>query len=115
MTQFTEQTFTNGALVQRRVLDDVANTVTTFDGSGAQTGQRPITAVELAALGHQTQATNATTLIQKGAAAIAANLTYLAIVTPNNAQVVAQVNALTLQVNALMRLATQALNSTAGT
>ncbi len=49
--------------------------------------------------------TGRTTLKAKAVTALAANATYLAIVSPTNAQVVAQVRALTKEVNALIRLA----------
>lgn len=45
-----------------------------------------------------------TALLTKASNAIASNVTYLAIASPSNAQVAAQVRALTRQVNALMRL-----------
>ena len=47
---------------------------------------------------------NATTLIQRAAAALTANTTYLAIPAPSVAQATVQVGRLTRQVNALMRL-----------
>lgn len=50
------------------------------------------------------QQTAATALLSKASAAIAGNVTYLAIASPSNAQVTAQVRALTRQTNAVMRL-----------
>lgn len=57
---------------------------------------------------------NEQTLLVKAAAALANNITYLGLTSPTNAQVVAQVAALTRQVNALIRLALGALDSTTG-
>lgn len=50
------------------------------------------------------QKTAALALVAKAGPAIAGNITYLAIASPTNAQVAAQVRALTRQVNAVMRL-----------
>lgn len=58
---------------------------------------------------------NRLTLLAKASAALAANATYQAIGSPTTAQAVAQVAALTKQVNALIKLATQALSDTSGT
>ena len=52
----------------------------------------------------QPQKDAAAALLVKASNAIAANVTYLAIASPSNAQVAAQVRALTRQTNALMRL-----------
>jgi hypothetical protein len=51
-------------------------------------------------------------LMSRAATALAANQTYLAIPTPTQAQAVTQVTALTQQINALIRLATNQLNAT---
>lgn len=58
---------------------------------------------------------NQATLLAKAAAALSTNQTYLALATPTTAQAVAQVAALTRQVDVLIRLAAQLLTSTAGT
>ncbi len=71
---------------------------------------RPWTTDELTA---RTVAGDETTLRDRATSALATNTTYLALATPTNAQVVAQVKALTQQVNALIRLAVRALDSTA--
>lgn len=54
-------------------------------------------------------------LLAKAANALAANATFLALPAPNNAQVIAQVQLLTREVSALIRLAADRLDSTAGT
>ena len=59
--------------------------------------------------------TNATTLRSKAIAALAVNATFLALVNPTTNQAVAQVQSLTRQVNALIRLAVNQLDSTTGT
>lgn len=58
---------------------------------------------------------NEAALLQKAANALTANATYLAIGSPTQAQAVAQVAALTRQVNALIRLAADDLTDTTGT
>lgn len=68
----------------------------------------------VAAQAYVDQWNNLTTLTGKAATAIANNVAYLGIGAPTNAQVVAQVQALTRQLTALMRLASGALDSTAG-
>ena len=64
-----------------------------------------------------TAQTNTATLVAKANAALAANATYLAVATPSNAQVVAQVDRLTRECSALIRLllAGDALLVTSGT
>lgn len=58
---------------------------------------------------------NKLTLTQRAQNALTTNSTYLAIATPTNAQVTAQVAALTRQSSALIRLSLQQFDSTAGT
>jgi hypothetical protein len=58
------------------------------------------------------QLVNAATLQAQARTALAANTTYLAAGAPTTAQAVAQVRALTQQVNALIRLAVRALDAT---
>lgn len=54
-------------------------------------------------------------LITKAKTALTNNVNFLAIVSPTNAQAVAQVQALTRQVDALIRLAVGQLSSSGGT
>ena len=54
-------------------------------------------------------------LLAKVATALTNNAVFLAVASPTNAQAVAQVKALTRQVNALIRLARRDLFSTNGT
>lgn len=59
--------------------------------------------------------TNRDTLTSKATAALAANVTFLAIASPSTAQVTAQVKALTRQVDALIKLQLSLLDDTTGT
>lgn len=59
--------------------------------------------------------TNRAALLSKAQAAIQTNATYLALAAPTAAQSQAQVAALTRQVNALIRIVAQLLDSTSGT
>ena len=70
--------------------------------------------VEVASLTARVQNTNAVTLRMKAANALTTNTTYLAIPSPTTAQAVAQVKALTLEVDALIRLVANVLDSTSG-
>lgn len=59
--------------------------------------------------------TNRAALQQKAVNALSNNQTFLGIATPTSAQAIAQVQALTRQVDALIRLAANALESISGT
>lgn len=115
MTAFTEQVFTSGALVQRRVYDDVANTVTTFDGSGTQTAQRPLTADEITALGLRAQSVNGNTIRANVLAAQAQIQSFIAAnpggATLNGAQTIV----LAKMLNGLCKLLLQDFAATTGT
>ena len=62
-----------------------------------------------------TTSTNDSSLRQLAKAALDVNGTYLNVANPSNAQVAAQVKALTRQASGLIRLFLQQLDSTAGT
>lgn len=93
---------------------------TTWDSSWTVSGgtatqvwaERPKTQAELDS---GTIATNTAALLAKAGTALATNGTYLAIANPTNAQAVAQVQRLTRQVNALLRLARRDILTTDGT
>lgn len=58
---------------------------------------------------------NAQAIAQKAEAALAANATFLALASPTQAQAVAQVQALTRQVNGLIRFLAGEFDTTSGT
>ena len=106
--------YTDGVLVEEwRDAPDYA----VFDGAGVKL--RDYTAEERAAADAAASAfqsdANAETLRQKAAAALDSNATFLANTSPTNAQVSAQVKALTRQVNALIRLQIRSLSDISGT
>lgn len=99
--------------------DDSTDTYTAYDQAGNVTTTRPFTAEETAraqALEAAATASNNFATVRTAATnAIASNQTFLGIASPTNAQAVAQIQALTRQVNALIRLVLNELSSTAGT
>lgn len=58
---------------------------------------------------------NEANLLQKAQTALANNVAYLAIASPTQAQAISQVAALTRQIDALIKLATDTLSDTTGT
>lgn len=106
----------NKVIVEGPVLwDPVAEPAMTWPA-----GTHPILESQVAAGGYTwapppVADTNKRTLVDRAAAALASNAAFLAIVTPTNAQVVAQVRLLTRECTALIRLAVNQLDTTDGT
>lgn len=105
--------------ILRETWDDTARVFTAYDTAGNVTETRPYTPLENAQADaeatQQTANTNRDSLHSKAQAALTNNATYLAITAPTNAQVVAQVRALTRQVNALIRLEINQLDDVSNT
>jgi hypothetical protein len=81
-------------------------TVTTFNQQGQQTAQNTVTVSD--------EQVNADTLQTRARTALAANATFLALASPTNAQVTAQVQRLTRECTALIRLIVNELSTTDG-
>lgn len=107
-----QQTWRDGVLI--REWDDSARTFTAWDAQGVPTS-RPYTAAENteadARAVQQTFSDNEASIRDKLRLALGANNTYLAVTTPTAAQTTTQVKSLSRQVNALIRLANQQLDS----
>lgn len=93
-------------------------TVTPINPVGQST-TRPYTDSENAGADQRaldaTRSINKEALLSKAEQALSTNATFLAIASPTNAQTLAQVKALTKQINALIKLAVNDLNSQDGT
>lgn len=100
------QVVLNGGKVELFNLDESQRTAAqaVLDSHGA-TARAETTRV-------QTEATNAVSIRDSAAQALAANKTFLAIASPTNAQVSAQVKALTRQNQGLIRLVLQRFDGT---
>lgn len=111
------QVFADGVL--REWWDDETRTYRAFDAAGVETLSRAYTADENqvadARAAQEARDTNERDLRDKAAQAIALNDAFLALASPSNAQVVAQVQRLTREATALIRLTVRALDSTSGT
>ena len=101
------------------VRDDVARIVTSYDRFGVQTGTRPYSAAEITAATDRTTAlaawTNGQALRDKARAALTSNAAFLADSSVTQAEAVTQVQKLTRQVNALIKLAVNDLADQSGT
>lgn len=129
---FRRETYTAGVLQTTEVWDSVALTYTVLNGQGQQVSQRPLTAPETAEVqaraAAQTAEANGESLRTKAQTALTANQTYLglaalpagsALTTTQLTTAVralrSQVDALTRQNNALIRLTLQQLNDISDT
>ena len=105
---------TDGVLRER--WDDTTRTYTAYNAQGTQTSTRSYTTQENdiadATAVVETAGRNRDTIEEQAGAALDANTAYLAIATPTNAQVAAQVKALTRQNNKIIRLALGRLDGT---
>jgi len=100
--------------------DSVAAMYTSWDSSGSQTSQRPLTDKEITGFAEASalnvKAGNEQTLRTKAQQALAANDTFLAVgAAATAAQVRTQTITLTKECNALIRLLLNELDSTSGT
>lgn len=106
-----------GRVRERR--DDTARVFRAYDTAGVETQTLAYDAVENADADQRAiaarDAANGTTLRDKARQAIAVNDTFLALPAPTNAQVLLQVQRLTRENTALIRLVIGALDSTSGT
>lgn len=96
VTSDTSNTSPDGSVTRTIVYSDGSQSVQYTPGAG-------------------TSAANQATLLGKAQTALTNNANYLAIASPTNAQVSAQVAALTRQIDALIRIDINQLDSTAGT
>lgn len=117
----TNRRSVNGVLVEQwtnatQPTDPTPAGYTSWNPNGTVSAQRALTQGEadaLAALDASViSASNQSTIQQQAQAALAGNRAYLAIATPNTAQITAQVRALTQQHQALIRLALQQFDAT---
>ena len=105
----------NQALFELQVASDGTLTVLRPDTVDPAAVTAAAQATLNAATAQQTATTNAATLRQKAQQALTVNSNFLALASPTNAQTLAQVQALTRECSALIRLVIQQLDTTAGT
>lgn len=100
-------------------MDATTGLFSTWDGTGLVTSTRPLTGAELAAVqaadAKDVADANGRDLTAKARAALDANATYLGLLTPTAAQTTAQVQRLTRECSAVIRLLLGALDTTSGT
>lgn len=89
-----------------------ATTYRRFDGTGQQVETRPATDAERAAVTAASAQTNMDAIRSAATTALDTNRTYLALASPTNAQVAAEVKALAQQVNGIIRLVLGKLDGT---
>lgn len=99
--------------------DDGSRFVYVYGADGKETSRTPYTAAQNAAAdtaaAEATAGVNEQTLRDRARAAMTGNATYLGRSSPTAAQNTAQIQALTRQVNALIKLEVRDLNATDGT
>jgi hypothetical protein len=100
----------------RTGFDDDVRTATEYGPGGALIGTRPYTAFENvradALAASVLAASNKATIETQARNALTGNRTYLAVASPTNAQVAAQVRALTQQMNGVIRHVVQDFTGT---
>ena len=108
------ETYASGVLRER--WDDATRTYTTYNAQGILTNSRPYTPEEHvnadATAVVETASRNRDSIEEQAGAALDANTAYLGLATPTNAQVAAQVKALTRQNNKIIRLVLGRLDGT---
>lgn len=113
----SREVWQNGIL--REWWNDATRTVTVYDSAGVQTSTRPYTASENAladtSAAAETARINETALRDKARNALTNNATFLADGSVTQAEAVAQVQKLTRQVNALIKLEVRELADQNGT
>jgi hypothetical protein len=98
--------------VFREHWDDDIFKVTFYGEGGVTLYQRDYTPIEIAEANTIVQNTNRSLIFQQALDAIAANKAFIALTAPTNAQVLAQMKALSRQVDGLMRLALNKFDGT---
>lgn len=102
--------------VLREKWDDTTRTYTAYDEGGVQTSTRPYSPEENTVADDNaiidTANKNKSTIENQAVSALSSNSDYIALANPTNAQVAAQVKALTRQNNKIIRLVLGRLDGT---